>query len=262
MNFTVQSRYYFVTRSRFLYFIIRMGVSWTENLYIATAVFRIKRMKSYAIDASSIGTYCFNLRCDQWPQHRVYRIDLAVVSKYDVLRCEFFSSLAKGRRRSVINVTKCLPNGGAGRNQRVFLWFAKPDRKQAAAPPVSGAKPPLPARHFASHNCERRIRARRRFHVYHDSIVMARWMKSAHADGHGSYFVQSEQTSKALKLRLIVPTWKIADFIFRLSAHANCFALVMRRSPRTHTARCCYQAYLVLLILSLFSFSLAFSISL
>jgi len=71
-------------------------------------------------------------------------------------------------------------------------------------------------------------------------------MKPTYADGHGSDFVWSEQTSKALKLRLIVPTWKIADFIFRLCAHANCSALVMRRAPRNAYSRILlllYQAH-------------------
>lgn len=69
--------------------------------------------------------------------------------------------------------------------------------------------------------------------------------ESARADGHGNDFVRGGQTFKALKLRLIVPTRKIADFIFSAVRELFCAGNETRelRNARIN-AECCCQAYI------------------
>lgn len=71
--------------------------------------------------------------------------------------------------------------------------------------------------------------------------------ESARADGHGNDFVQGEQTFKALKLRLIVLTRKIADFIFSTVRELFCAGneTCALRNARIN-AECCCQAYISL----------------
>lgn len=64
---------------------------YNNSLHETDEILRVRSFH-YLLDLKT-----YNLICDQRSRHRVYRIDLPVVSKYDVLRFEFFSSLAKGR---------------------------------------------------------------------------------------------------------------------------------------------------------------------
>lgn len=77
----------------------------------------------------------------------------------------------------------------------------------------------------------------------------------ARADGHD--FVRGEQTFKALKLRLIVPTRKIADFIFspvrelfcagnEVRAHCETYACMQSVvAKRTHISLVCFPKILL-----------------